>query len=401
VNALPESSPRPADVLVVGAGPAGLAVAACLAQQGVRAEIIERSESVGSSWRRHYRRLHLHTVRQHSALPHLPFPGDLPRYVAREQVVDYLARYAEHFQLRPWFGEEAQSIVREQGRWLTRCASGRSFLTRSVVLATGANGRANRPSFPGQEVYGGRILHSADYREAQPFAGQRVLVVGMGNTGAEIALDLEQNDVPATISVRSPVNIVRRDLLGRPVQVTSMLLSHLPHAVADALAIAFRKMTIGNLRPYGIETPAVSPMRQLREEGRTPVIDVGTVDLIRRGRIAVRPGIAGFTAQGVRFVDGREEPFDAVILATGYQAEVQELFPQAAIPVHDKGLPRQVQGMGALADVYFVGYDIRQPGGVLREIGLQARAVAAQIAASRPAPDALASDDREAAVRNA
>ncbi|MDB5953822.1 NAD(P)/FAD-dependent oxidoreductase [Ramlibacter sp.] len=383
-----ETRPLEAEVLVVGAGPAGLAVAACLAQAGLRAEIIERNDTVGSSWRKHYSRLRLHTVRQHSALPHLPFPADHPRYVERQQVVDYLARYADKFQLRPWFGEEAECITREHGRWLTRCRSGRAFLTRSVVVATGANGRANRPAFPGEEGYRGRVLHSEAYRDAQPFAGQRVLVVGMGNTGAEIALDLARNGGRATISVRSPVNIVRRDVLGRPVQVTSMLLSHLPHAWADAIAIAFRKLTIGNLRPHGIETPAMSPLRQLREQGRTPVIDIGTVDLVRRGRIAVRPGIAAFTLEGVRFLDGREESFDAVILATGYQAEVQRLFPQAAVPVQDKGLPTPVSGSGALAGVYFVGYDVRQPGGVLHTIGQQARQVTAQIAASRSASEA-------------
>ena len=372
--------PLEAEVLVIGAGPAGLAVAASLAQRGVRAEIIERGDSVGTSWRNHYRRLKLHTVKQHSALPHLPFPDEHPRYVERQQVVDYLAQYAERFHLRPHFGEEADAITRDQGRWLTRCRSGLAFLTRKVVLATGANGRPNRPTFPGEETYRGRIVHSADYRDAQPFAGQRVLVVGMGNTGAEIALDLARNGAKATLAVRSPVNIVRRDVLGRPVQVTSILLSKLPDRLADAIALTFRKLTVGDLRPHGIVTPAVSPLRQLREQGRTPVIDIGTVDLIRSGGIAVRPGIERFTAEGVRFLDGREEAFDAILLATGYHADVAKLFPQAKVPVRDKDLPADVAGTGELQGVYFVGYDIRQPGGVLRTIAQQATRVAQEIA---------------------
>jgi hypothetical protein len=159
--------------------------------------------------------------------------------------------------------------------------------------------------------------------------------------------------------------------------------SHLPNALADAISIAFCKLTIGDLRRYGIERPAVSPLRQLREQGRTPVIDIGAVDLIRRSRIAVRPGIAAFTPEGVRFLDGREEPFDAVVLATGYHADVARLFPQAALPLHDKGLPADVSGTGALQGVYFVGYDVRQPGGVLRSIGRQAQRVAGEIAARR------------------
>ncbi|MEJ5989422.1 NAD(P)/FAD-dependent oxidoreductase [Ramlibacter sp. PS3R-8] len=376
----PDGEPLQAEVLVIGAGPGGLAVAASLAQRGVRAEIIERGKAVGTSWRNHYRRLRLHTVKQHSALPHLSFPDDFPRYVGREQMVDYLERYADQFQLRPWFGEEADSITREQGRWFTRCRSGRTYLSRHVVLATGANGRANHATFPGQDGYLGRMLHSENYRDAQPYTGSRVLVVGMGNTGAEIALDLAHNGASATISVRSPLNIVRRDVLGRPVQVTSILLSKLPDQLADGIALAFRKLTVGDLRPYGIETPAISPLRQLREQGRTPVIDIGTVDMIRRGDIAVRPGIAGFTSDGVRFTDGRDEPFDAVILATGYHADLARLFPQAAVPVRDKGLPADVVGKGDLDGVYFVGYDIRQPGGVLRTIAQQAVKVADHIA---------------------
>jgi cation diffusion facilitator CzcD-associated flavoprotein CzcO len=367
-------------VLVIGAGPAGLAVAGCLAQRGVRAEIVERGEAVGTSWRNHYRRLHLHTVKEHSALPHRAFPHDFPRYVPRQQVVDYLEDYARSFGLQPWFGEEATSITREDGRWLTRCRSGRSFLTQAVVLATGANRRPNRPAFAGEAAFGGRILHSEDYREAQPFAGQRVLVVGMGNTGAEIALDLAQHGAQATLSVRSPVNIVRREVLGRPTQVTSIALSRLPNALADAIARSFRDWTVGDLRRYGIETPATSPLRQLREEGRTPVIDIGTLDLIRRGVIAVRPGIATFTRGGVRFRDGREEAFDAVILATGYHADVGRLFPRVQVPVEQKGLPTSVAGRGPLEGVYFVGFDIRQAGGLLRSIGQQATQVAQRIA---------------------
>jgi len=377
-----EPQTQQGEVLVIGAGPAGLAVAGCLAMRGVRAQLIERGGAVGTSWRSHYRRLRLHTVKEHSALPHFDFPGDYPRYVAREELIAYLERYAERFGLQPWFGEEAATITREDGSWLTRCRSGRMFFTRRVVLATGANQRAHRPTFPGEDAYGGRILHSRDYVDAQPFLNHRVLVVGMGNTGAEIALDLVQNGARATLSVRSPVNIVRRDVLGRPTQVTSIMLSRLPSGVADAIARTFRDWTVGDLSRHGIQTPAMSPLRQLREEGHTPVIDIGTVDLIRRGKIEVRPGIASCTADGVRFLDGREERFEAVILATGYEADVAGLFPNEQVPVDGKGLPTHVIGTGSLAGVYFVGYDIRQPGGLLRTIGQQAHEVAADVTGS-------------------
>ena len=384
----PAVAPAPiaeTDVLVVGAGPAGLAVAGCLTRLGVRPEVIERARDVASSWRSHYERLHLHTVKEHSALPHVPFPSGCPKYVPRRQVVDYLASYAQQFGIAPRFGEEAVEIRRDDGRWHTRCRSGLRIRSRCVVLATGANHVPNLPHFPGQDQYRGAVTHSSAYRDATPFAGKRVLVVGMGNTGAEIALDLAEHGVAVVLSLRSPVNIVYRDVLGRPTQLTSMALARLPTRLGDAVARLLRDLTVGDLGRWGIRTPATSPLQQLREEGRTPVIDIGTVKLIKSGAIAVRPGISSFTGEGVRFDNERGEPFDAVIMATGFGAAVGGLFPQAPVPVDGKGLPLQLAGEGPLEGAYFVGYDVRQPGGLLRTIGQQAQQVAQLIVKKSPA----------------
>lgn len=372
-----------ADTLVIGAGPAGLATAACLARRGVRALVIERATRVAASWQSHYRRLHLHTVSSHSALPFLPFPPGSPRYVPRQQVVEYLQAYARHFGIEPAFGQEAREIVRRGGTWETVAASGRRWRSRHVVVATGANHEPNVPAFPGQAGYRGRILHSREYLDASPFAGQRVLVVGMGNTGAEIALDLAEQGAHPTLAVRSPLNVVHRDVLGRPTQLTSLMLARLPRRVGDAVARFLRDLTVGDLTRWGIRTPRLSPLAQLRDEGRTPVIDVGTLAMIRQGRIAVRPGVAAFTAGGVRFTDGREEAFDAVILATGYRPALERLFPGSALELDGNGMPLRVAGQGELAGVHFVGFDVRQPGGLLRTIGSQALAVAEAIAGQR------------------
>lgn len=374
------------DVLVIGAGPAGLATAACLAPLGLEVKLIDRALEPASSWRHHYERLHLHTVKTHSALPGLPFPESAPRYVPREGVVEYLMAYAEHHGLRPELGREVVAVepapAGTRMRWVARTAGGQRHAARHVVLATGANRRPNLPALPGQADFEGRVLHSRHYHHPAPFAAQRVLVVGMGNTGAEIALDLVEHGVRTAISVRSPVNIVLRDVLGRPTQLSSIALSKLPPAWGDAIAILLRNLTVGDLSRYGLHTAAMSPLRQLREQGRTPVIDVGTVQRIRAGDIQVYPGIRTLTRGGVRFVGGGEHPFDVVLLATGYDGALQELFPGTALPLDVRGMPPGTVGEGALEGVYFVGFDVRQPGGLLRSIGPQAQAVAQRIGKS-------------------
>ena len=225
-------------------------------------------------------------------------------------------------------------------------------------------------------------MHSRDYRDAAPFAGQRVLVVGMGNTGAEIALDLAEHGVGVALSVRSPVNIVHRDVLGRPTQQTSIMLSRLPTALGDALARILCDVTVGDIGRYGLPRSRESPLRQLREHGRTPVIDVGTLARIKSGEIAVFPGLRRLVRDGAEFVDGRTAKFDAIVLATGYRAGVASLFPRSAVPVDASGLPTQLAGTGELDGVYFVGFDLRQAGGLLRTIAQQAVAVAERIGAA-------------------
>jgi len=373
------------EVLVVGAGPAGLAVAATLKSKGRRALVIEKALQVGASWRNHYRRLHLHTVKALSALPGLPFPDAAPRYVPRQGVVDYLAAYAAHAGIEPCFGAEATAIGRDAaGRWRTSTRSGQAFASDAVVVTTGANNHPFAPEMEGEDRFraAGRIVHSRDYRDATPFAGQRVLVVGMGNTGAEIALDLAEQGVAVSISVRSPINIVHRDVLGRPTQQTSILLARLPAPLGDALARLLCDVTVGDIGRYGLPRSRVSPLRQLREQGRTPVIDVGTLARIKSGEIAVFPAIRRLVSGGAEFVDGRSAKFDAVVLATGYRAGVAALFPDSAVPVDASGLPVQLAGTGDLEGAFFVGFDLRQPGGLLRTIAQQAIAVAERIVAS-------------------
>ena len=365
------------EILVIGAGPAGLASAKTLADAGHRVDVIDKADRVGASWRSHYERLHLHTVKSLSALPGVPFAAHLPTYVPRQGMVDYLQEYAERAGIAPHFGAEAKTIVPgARGGWRTTTVDRRTFRSQSVVVTTGANNIPFVPAIDGRDVFAGRILHSREYRSGAAFAGKRVLVVGMGNTGAELALDLAEHGATAFLSVRSPVNIVHRGVLGRPTQKTAMALAKLPQPIGDWLAAFLCDVTVGDLGRLGLVRSKVSPMRQLREDGHTAVIDVGTLARLKSGEITAYPGIAALTPTGARFVDGRTVEIDTIVLATGYRAGIEAMFPASTVPVDATGLPTQLAGDGALAGIYFVGFDTRQPGGLLRTIRLQAEALA-------------------------
>ncbi len=242
--------PTSTDAVVIGAGPAGLAVGACLQREGVPCIVLERAESVGSRWRTHYDRLHLHTDKTRSALPYLPFPDAAPTYPSRQEVVDYLDAYAAHFGLEPRFGEEVETVRRHGEGWETVTSRGR-YRSRRVVVATGFANEPNEPMWPGREDFGGTVLHSAVYRSGEPFRGLDVLVVGIGNSGAEIALDLAERGARPTLAFRTPTNVIPRDILGIPLLALSRLSMKLPPAWADRLNAPLLRLIFGDLTRYG------------------------------------------------------------------------------------------------------------------------------------------------------
>ena len=215
------------DAIIVGAGPAGLAAAAALKARGRDAIILEKSAAVGSVWRRHYDRLHLHTDRVRSGLPGLAMPIAYGRYPSRLQVVEYLEAYAAKFALKPVFNTSVNAIRRDGSQWRAG-AGAETFVAPIVVVATGLADFPHSPTWPGMNDFVGPILHSSLYRNPAPFAGKRVLVVGYGNSGAEIALDLSEAGVDVALSVRSPVNIVPRELFGLPILVFPIAEQWLP-----------------------------------------------------------------------------------------------------------------------------------------------------------------------------
>jgi indole-3-pyruvate monooxygenase len=366
------------DTMVVGAGPAGLAVGACMQRADLPFVIIEQGDRVGASWSQHYDRLHLHTDSRHSGLPYWPWPKNAPRYPSRQEVLSYLERYALHFDLRPRFGQRVSSAERRASTWVVRAADC-TYEASSLVIATGMNSEPLRPTWPGQEAYEGQVLHSSEYRNGAAFAGQPVLVVGMGNSGAEIAIDLYEHGARPVLSVRGPVNIISREVLGLPFLYIAIPMLHLPAGLADMLARPISRLATGNRGRLGLPVPSYGPNTQIRKLKKVPVIDVGTVDLIHRGKIGVRPGIERFTQTGVQFTDGAREDFAAVILATGYQPALTAFLTGANAALDATGAPLHTGGESGLPGLFFCGLSVA-PAGAFREIGFEAREIARAIA---------------------
>ena len=365
------------DILVVGGGASGLSAAGALKRRGYHAVALEQDERIGGTWARRYERLHLHTLRRFSGLAHFGIPRDFPRYVPTKRYAQYLERYVQELDLDVRLGERVERIAQANGGWCvetTRC----SWVARAVVLATGRYREPVTPVWPGRDAFPGRVLHSVEYRSGRDFAGERVLVVGMGNTGAEIATDLaEQGAAFVAIAVRTRPPIMPRELFRVvPAQVLGLLLTPLPiPRLLDRAGALLRRIGTGDLRPYGLGREAWGPFTARRPA----VIDVGFLGELKAGRIHVRPGVERLTATGVVFADGCEEHFDAIIAATGFRTALGDILdlPEA---IAADGRPRFRSGQSTpYSGLYFIGYD-ETTRGVLFEANRDSRRLARSVA---------------------
>ncbi|MFH8929181.1 flavin-containing monooxygenase [Streptomyces pristinaespiralis] len=363
-------------VYVVGGGPGGLAAAAALRERGVRAVVLERSESVGASWRRHYDRLHLHTTRRLSALPGLPMPRSFGRWVSRDDVVRYLEKYAEFHALEIVTGVEVSRIEAAGNDWLLHATGGRRLTGRAVVVATGYNHTPHLPDWAGRETYRGRLLHAGEYRDPAPFAGKDVLVVGVGNTGAEIAVDLvEGGAARVRLAVRTVPHIVRRSTAGWPAQRTGILVRRLPVRLVDRAGEVMCRIAVPDLSAQGLPRPDTGLYSRVRE-GAIPVQDVGLIDAVRTGRVEPVAALESFDDGKAVLADGTRISPDAVIAATGYRRGLEgmvghlDVLDERGRPVvHGGRTPKQAPGL------YFTGFT-NPISGMLREMAIDARKIA-------------------------
>lgn len=363
--------------VVVGAGPAGLATAACLQRAGVAHVLLEQAADVGASWRRHYDRLHLHTPKNISAMPFVPFLRAVPRYPSRDDVVEYLERYVRTLGLEPQLGESVSSLIADDHGWTVHTGHAR-YRCRDVVVATGLARVPRLPTWPESDRYRGDLLHSAGYQSGTPWRGRRVLVIGIGNSGGEIAVDLLERGASPTLSVRGPVNVIPRDVLGISILAVGALLRGLPSRVGDLLGRPMVRIGVGDIRKLGLRRLPYGPFTQVDGHGRVPLIDSGTIAQIRAGKIALRGAVGAFTTDGVRFADGRAEAFDAVIAATGFDHTLGKLLPAAAPAYGPTGL-RAMDPLTIRPGLHLCGFRVSARG-MLNQIRHDAKEVARAIA---------------------
>jgi thioredoxin reductase len=364
------------EVLIIGAGPAGLATSRELTRAGVEHVVLERGPQVGQTWAELYDSLVLHTARALSALPGLPFPPGTPLFPTRVAFLEYLHRYTDAFRLPVKVGTEVTTLRRDAGEWLARTVSGDTIRARTVVVATGIVANPYVPDIPYQNRFGGRVLHSADYRRPDGFSNQRVLVVGAGNSAGEIAVELAAAGARVTVAVRAGATVMPRDVAGIPIQYLSVVGGYLPKTSQRAV------MSLLSGLQRIVRGPAVLPPSPPTECSKVPLIGFHLVDAIRSGAIRVQGPLKEFTPEGVRFRDDSLEKFDAVILATGYHAALGML--DGVIRRDDCGFALRRDRVVSVdrPGLYFVGhnYDIR---GGLFNIGRDARRAARRITAPR------------------
>ena len=376
-------------VVVIGAGPAGVASAVALKDRRLRPLLVDRADAVAPAWRARYDRLRLNTCRPFSHLPGRRFPRGTPMFASRDQLVEHLDRHAHEDGIDLRLKTDVRRLDRANGGWAVETSEG-ELTARHVVVATGYEQAPAIPDWPGRERFAGTLIHSSDYRNGEPYKGKRVLVVGPGCSGMEIAHDAaEAGASKVWLSARTPPNIVlRAGPGGLPGDMIAVAMLHIPTRLADAIARAGRKQSIGDLTEFGLPVPDEGLMTRFRRTGQAPaLVDREVIDAIRARRIEVVPGVESMDETGVNLTGGSRVEPEVVICATGYARALGRLVGHLDV-LDDRGMPRALARTAAAPGLRFVGY-VPRPGGLgymSKEGRWAARAIADELKAGQVAP---------------
>lgn len=366
-------------VVVIGAGLAGVSAALAAKAVGLRPLVLDRSAAIGSSWRARYDRLRLNTSRPFSHLPDTRFPKGTPLYPTRDQLVAHLDRHAREGGIDLQLGTRADRIHRHDDTWEVATSAG-EIRSPHVVVATGYENEPYIPDWRGRDRFAGLLVHSSQYQNARPFEGQRVVVVGSGSSGMEIAYDLvEGGAVEVRLASRTPPNIVVRANYGPvPSDVLDGTLMRLPIRVGDWLSRIAQRSDTGDLSEYGLPFPEERIFARIQRIGASPtIVDREVIVAIKAHRFEVVAAVDSLDVTGVILADGRRLEPDAVICATGYRRGLEALVGHLGV-LDEFGVPRRLGADAAAPGLRFVGY---VPGPrTLKHMGTEARAAVKAIA---------------------
>jgi cation diffusion facilitator CzcD-associated flavoprotein CzcO len=366
-------------VVIVGAGSAGLAAAAALRGAGVECVILERGPSVATSWRSRHEGLRLNTLSWLSDLPGLRIPRSAGRWVTRDDFIGYLERFVVAHRLDVQFGVHVQRLDPDEGGWRV-LTSADQHDTGQVIVATGYDRVPWIPDWPGRASFGAPVMHVSGLRRASDLAGLRVLLVGAGNSGVEIAGHLADAGVTDLwVSVRTPPSILPRELAGVPLHAVSLPLSAAPERVRDATAGLASRLAFGDLARYGLPVPPQGPYARLRTTGVTVSIDDGFVAHLKAGRLEIVPEIERLDGTRVVLRGGRALSPDVVVAATGFRRGLEPLVGHLDV-LDAAGLPHGGSGAEApgVPGLWFIGYRTAIEGNI-RLHAIEARRIARAI----------------------
>jgi cation diffusion facilitator CzcD-associated flavoprotein CzcO len=365
-------------IAVVGGGPAGLVTADALGRVGLRAVVLEQSDGVGAAWRGRYDALRLNTSRLTSSLPGFSYPAGTGLFPTRDDFVAYLERFVEQRRIDVRLGVRVRRIDRDGEGWRLY-TSAADILARHVIVATGYANKPVLPPWIGRNRFRGQLLHSADYRNADPYRGRDALVVGSGSSALEIAHDLARDGAGRVwLSVRTPPNILLRSLGGLPGDPVAIALLRVPTRIADAQDRLVRRLVLGDLHRYGLDRPEEGPFARLRRLGAAPaVLDKEVIQTIKNRRIVVVGDVEALEPTGIVLSGGGHIEPAVVIAATGYRCGLEPLVGHLGV-LDQHGRPAIADGREAGPGLRFVGY---VPGpGQIRCMAREAKRAAAEIA---------------------
>ena len=323
-------------VVIVGAGPAGLAAAWEIRRAELDPLVIDRADAVAASWRGRHDHLRLNTHRMFSHQPGVRIPRRCGSYPARDDYVAYLQEYSAGMRLR--LGTQVDRIDRTDGGWTLALEAG-SLTAAHAVIATGSDAEPVLPDWPGLSSFGGTVIHASRFRNIAEMAGRDVLVVGPGNSGVDLLGYLAASDARRLwLSARSGMTVTPRRLGGVPLHPVSITLRRLPARWQDVTARGVQRLAFGDLTRFGYPRPALGPFTRQLTDGVTIAVDDGFARALRTGRVVMKPGIDRFDGPLVSFTDGTGCAPDVVICATGYRPGIEALAGHL-VTLDRRGLP--------------------------------------------------------------